>query len=79
MTAASPYTDPVEEKAIRLTPFARIASRTLNVTMVFCSVRAEPHIRVRCKVKDDVDAARDLTKHLIVQQIALDKGKPTVP
>jgi hypothetical protein len=31
----SPYTDPVEEKAIFLTPASRIASRTLNVPMVF--------------------------------------------
>ena len=33
----SPYTEPVEENAIRRTPCCRIVSSTLCVAMVFCS------------------------------------------
>ena len=34
---ASPYTEPVDENAIFVMPFTRIASSTRNVPIVFCS------------------------------------------
>src|ERR1700761_1755649 len=36
-TSGSPYTEPVEEKPILVTPSARIASSTFEVAIVFCS------------------------------------------
>ena len=46
MMVASPYTEPVEEKAISRTPAARIASSRFCVAIRFCSMHLHGSLKL---------------------------------
>ena len=73
---------------MRRTPFARIASSTLKVAIVFCSrsrlrmLRAEPDVGVGREVEDEVAARHRRGQRLAVQRVALRRsgtGPTAVP
>ena len=80
-TSGSPYTEPVEENAIRVTPLARIASSTFEVAIVFCSQvvlrMLEPvtYVRVGLEVKHPVTALKRGLERRAVEHVALDQRR----
>jgi hypothetical protein len=72
-----PQTEPVDEKAIRPTPTARIASKTLNdrILLKVSSgvMRAEADIGIGCQMEDDVKALHGVGYSPKIKQVAFNK------